>query len=167
MISKSVNDKSLREKRSAVAESSSRHNTDTLDQDLSEDSVDEISDEEFNLRNSSASKKAKRSSSVTLSITGKDLAKPTAITAKRYKIGTRAQSDFLTNIFVAGGVDLSTVSCSRSTVRRLDLEAVHETASSIKREFLKQVQGKNLMIYVDGKVVPEFSDGAHQNKKKG
>ena len=59
MISKSVNDKSLREKRSAVAESSSRHNTDTLDQDLSEDSVDEISDEEFNLPNSSASKKLK------------------------------------------------------------------------------------------------------------
>ena len=58
--SKSVNDKSLREKRSSIAESYSRHNTDTPDQDLSEDSVDEI-----NLRNSSASKKAKRSSLVT------------------------------------------------------------------------------------------------------
>ena len=88
------------------------------------------------------------------------------MTAKRHKIGSRAQSDILTNVLVAGGVNVDSVPCSRSSVRRAGIEAVLETAEDIKKKFKENIDGTNLMIYIDGKSIPEFSDGIKMSKKR-
>ena len=88
------------------------------------------------------------------------------MTAKRYKLGTRAQSDILTNVLVAGGASLDAVPCSRSSVRRAGIEAVKETTENIKKNFKENIDGTKLMIYIDGKSIPEFSDGMKIAKKR-
>ena len=111
-------------------------------------------------------KAPKRSAVINLSIPTKELAKLTSVTAKRYKLGTRAQSDILTNVLVAGGASLDAVPCSRSSVRRAGIEAVKETTENIKKNFKENIDGTKLMIYIDGKSIPEFSDGMKTSKKR-
>ena len=98
-----------------------------------------------------------------LVIPRKNLAKLTAVTANRYKIGVRAQSDILTNVLVAGGVS---VPCSRNKVRRAGIEAVTEKAFNVKSDFKKNLKGRNLILYTDGKSVGEFSQGIKSVKKR-
>ena len=112
------------------------------------------------------SRKPKRPDVVNLSIPTKELAKLTAVTAKRYKIGTRAQSDILTNVLVAGGASVDSVPCSRSYVRKAGIEAVAETAKNIKKDFKENIEGTDLMIYIDGKSILDFSDGMKIFKKR-
>ena len=101
-----------------------------------------------------------------LVIPRKNLAKLTAVTANRYKIGVRAQSDILTNVLVAGGVSVKSVPCSRNKVRRAGIEAVTEKAFNVKSDFKKNLKGRNLILYTDGKSVGEFSQGIKSVKKR-
>ena len=111
-------------------------------------------------------RKLKKPDIVNLAVSRKELAKLTAVTAKRYKIGTRAQSDILTNVLVAGGASADSVCCSRSYVRKAGIEAVTDTAAKIKKDFKESLSGTELMIYIDGKSVPEFSEGMKTSKKR-
>ena len=88
------------------------------------------------------------------------------MTAKRYKVGVRAQTDILTNILVAGGVDVKSVPCSRYKVWKAGIEAVTEVAENVKSDFKKSLVGRNMIIYIDGKSVGEFSEGKKSVKKR-
>ena len=78
-------------------------------------------DDEFEIP---APRKSKKSEIVTLAVNSRKLAKLTSVTCKRYKIGTRAQSDILTNVIVAGGASTESIPCSRSSVRRAGITGV-------------------------------------------
>ena len=69
-------------------------------------------------------------------------------------------------MIVAGGASVDSVPCSRSHVRRAGIAAVSETAQNIKEDFKDSLQGTNLVIYIDGKAVPEFSDVVKIVKKR-
>ena len=56
-----------------------------------------------------------KSETVTLTLSRKRLAKQTAITAKRHRIGVVAQRDMLANIINMGGGDIEEFSLSKST----------------------------------------------------
>ena len=110
----------------------------------------------------------RKSDTVCLSLPRKDLAKVTAVTAKRHKVGTRPQADILANILTAGGVDLSDVACSRSTIQRAGIKAIEETAEEVKNKFMSEIRdsGRSLIIYVDGKAIEETSVSGDKEVKK-
>ena len=87
-----------------------------------------------------------KSETVTLTLSRKRLAKQTAITAKRHRIGIVAQRDMLANIINVGGGDIKEFSLSRTTVRIAGKFFVRESAADIKDDF------KNLVIVLEKKV---------------
>ena len=84
----------------------------------------------------------KKSETVTLTVSRKRLAKDTAITAKRHRIGIVAQRDLLANIINVGGGDVSEFSLSNKTVRLAGAASVKESAAQIKIDFKKMVVKK-------------------------
>ena len=105
---------------------------------------------------------------MTIVLQRKDIAKVTALTAKRHQVSPRAQTDILTNILSAGGVDVAEVPCSSATVRRAGMKVVEEKAQNIKKEFKESLAdtGRSLIIYVDGKAGTEFTEEGRKQVKK-
>ena len=108
---------------------------------------------------------------VSLSVSRKKLAKETAVTAKRHKIGITAQRDFLANIINVGGGDIEEFSLSNKTVRKSGADAVRESAQDIKKHFKKMCseehQGeKFIIVHFDGKALGQFHDGVKSVKKR-
>ena len=95
-------------------------------------------DEEFEI----SAPRYKKSETVSLTVNAKELAKLTSVTCKIYKIGSRAQSDILTNVSVAGGGSTESIPCSRSTVRRAGIAAVTDTVQNIKKRFQGLIGGE-------------------------
>ena len=101
----------------------------------------------------------------------KKLAKETAVTAKRHKIGITAQRDLLANIINVGGGNIEEFSLSNKTVRKAGTVAVKESADEIKRDFKKMCreehQGeKFIIINFDGKSLAQFHDQVKSVKKR-
>ena len=101
----------------------------------------------------------------------KRLAKETAITAKRHKIGIVAQRDFLANVINVGGGDVKEFSLSNKTVRTAGTDSVKEAAEQIKKDFKKIVKedlgGKKVhIIHIDGKSLDQFHDQSKSIKQR-
>ena len=108
---------------------------------------------------------------VTLTVDRKRLAKETAITAKRHKIGVTAQRDMLANIINVGGGNVDDFSLSNYTVRMAGTVTVKEAAEKIKMDFktvLEEDHNKSdcVIIYFDGKSLPQFHDQIKSVKKR-
>ena len=69
-------------------------------------------------------KRRKKPRTVTLTVSTKDLAKETAVTAKRHKVEIVAQRDMLANVINIGGGNVDDFSLSNKTVRRAGTSAV-------------------------------------------
>ena len=100
---------------------------------------------------------------VTLTLNRKSLAKETAITAKRHKIGIVAQRDMLANVVNAGGGNIEDFSLSNYTVHSAGHEMVQKTAREIKSDFKKVVREtigdkKALIVHFDFLLCRQFSD---------
>ena len=112
----------------------------------------------------------KKSDKVTLVIDRKRLAKETAVTAKRHKIGVTAQRDMLANFINIGGGDIADFSLSNKTVRNAGTVTVREEAQRIKEDFKKVVENlggkESIIIYFDGKALPQFHNRIKSIKKR-
>ena len=116
-------------------------------------------------------KRRQQDEMVSLTFSRKKLAKETAVTAKRHKIGITAQRDLLANIINVGGGNIEEFSLSNKTVRKAGTVAVKESADEIKRDFKKMCreehQGeKFIIINFDGKSLAQFHDQVKSVKKR-
>ena len=96
---KAVTDKTMRESRDARMKSKivTYNNNNTEEEDKEDEINDEDESEDYE------PPKKRKGNLVTLTIDRKRLAKETAITAKRHKIGITAQRDMIANIINVGG----------------------------------------------------------------
>ena len=105
-----------------------------------------------------------------MTVDSKKLAKETAITAKRHKIGITAQRDMLANVINIGGGNEAEFSLSNKTVRKAGADSVKEVAKNIKEDFKKVLvddllERESLIIYFDGKSLAQFYDQFKSVKK--
>ena len=128
---KAVKDKTMRGTRDARMKSKivTINNNNTVDEDKDDEVIDEDESEDFELP------KKRKDNLVTLIIDRKRLAKETAITAKRHKIGITAQRDMLANIINVGGGNIDDFSISNKTVRRAGTAKVKEVAEDINNYY--------------------------------
>ena len=108
---------------------------------------------------------------VTLSVSRKRLAKETAVTAKRHKIGISAQRDILANVINVGGGDIEEFSLSNKTVRNAGTSAVRDAGDKIKEDFKKfcvenHPGEKFLIVHFDGKALAQYHDKVKSVKKR-
>jgi hypothetical protein len=108
---------------------------------------------------------------VTLTVSRKSLAKDTAITAKRHRIGVVAQRDILANVINVGGGSTDEFSLSNKTVRKAGAKKAKESAASIKEDFKKmlvdKLDGKKVInVHFDGKSLAQFHDQVKSVEKR-
>lgn len=159
-----------REERMKVKDSDpkpSTSKTPPMEEIEEDEEIDEDDDTEF----VPPQKVKNRENFVTLTVDRKRLAKDTAITAKRYKIGISGQRDMLANIINVGGGNVDDFSLSNKTVRRAGTVTVKEAAEKIKNDFTKilieDLGGKEvLIVYFDGKAIHQFHDKIKSVKKR-
>ena len=113
----------------------------------------------------------KKSENITLTLNRKTLAKDTAITAKRHKIGIVAQRDILANIVNAGGGNVEEVSLSKSTVHTAGTAMVKKTAEDIRKNFKTTVKSsfgskEALVIHFDEKSLAQYHDNVKSVEKR-
>ena len=103
----------------------------------------------------SKERKEKQPDMISLSVSRRKLAKETAVTAKRHKIGISAQRDMLANIINVDGGDVEKFSLSNTTVRNAGTTAVKEGAKDMKEKFKKmcrmnmRVKSSSLLILME------------------
>ena len=167
-----VHDNVLRESRNERVKLKVRENKnisiDTEEEDVEEREIIEDEDETPNFV---APKKRKKDNLVTLTVNKKKLAKATAITAKRHRVGITAQRDMLANVINIGGGNVADFSLSNKTVRRAGTDSVKEAAAKIKENFKKVLvedleEKESVIIYFDGKALPQFHDQIKCVKKR-
>ena len=109
-----------REERMKVKDSDPKPNTSKTPpmEEIEEDEEIDEDDDEF----VPPQKVKSRENLVTLTVDRKRLAKDTAITAKRHKIGITGQRDMLANFINVGGGNVEDFSLSNKTVRRAGIE---------------------------------------------
>ena len=165
---KAILDKALRESRSDRVKPITNNNfpMETEIDEEKEDSIHDDGSDDF-----VPEKRKKKDNLVTLTVDKKKLAKETAITAKRHKVGITAQRDMLANVINVGGGNVADFSLSNKTVRRAGAKSVKEAAVKIKSDFKKVVVEKLgekecLIVYFDGKALPQFHDQIKCVKKR-
>ena len=116
-------------------------------------------------------RKKKKKDLVTLTVSRKKLAKDTALTSKRHKIGVVAQRDMLANLINVGGGDIRDFSISAKTVRTSGAKAVKEAAVEAKKDFKRVLKEdlagrKSIIVHFDGKSQAQFRDKIKSVKKR-
>ena len=71
-------------------------------------------------------------------------------------VSVRAQSDILSQAADISGI--SSKGMSKSNAHRIGKRVIKETAEAV-REMVKQKQGSNMVLYFDGKIVKEYTNG--------
>ena len=106
--------------------------------------------------------KKKKPKFVTIKVPTKVLTSSAAVTAKRFKISTVAQTHLVADLITSAGGDLSDFTLSQSSAWRAGVSAVKSSAENIRQSFKEGVEGRCLVAHFDGKIVKEFTEGRKQ-----
>ena len=116
----------MRSKAVAVSESSVVDVPDMFDDAAVES---DLKDQDFVINNS------QKKESIDISLPVKGLAQATAMTAKRFKVGTMAQTALIADILNVGGADLSQFTLSQSSTWRAGTDTVKKKENDIRQNF--------------------------------